>query len=41
MASFWVSLNYLFVFLFLVGTKNPKIQLCDLKSGSRIHVLQG
>ncbi|KAE8292057.1 DNA excision repair protein ERCC-8 [Larimichthys crocea] len=27
--------------LIAVGTKNPKIQLCDLKSGSRIHVLQG
>uniref|UniRef100_A0A3Q1K1A3 DNA excision repair protein ERCC-8 n=1 Tax=Anabas testudineus TaxID=64144 RepID=A0A3Q1K1A3_ANATE len=26
--------------LIAVGTKNPKIQLCDLKSGSRIHVLQ-
>uniref|UniRef100_A0A8C5DZH6 DNA excision repair protein ERCC-8 n=1 Tax=Gouania willdenowi TaxID=441366 RepID=A0A8C5DZH6_GOUWI len=24
-----------------VGTKSPKIQLCDLKSGSKIHVLQG
>ncbi|CAL8251135.1 unnamed protein product [Boreogadus saida] len=27
--------------LVAVGTKNPKLQLCDLKSGSRIHVLQG
>ncbi|KAM4616060.1 DNA excision repair protein ERCC-8 isoform 2-T2 [Polymixia lowei] len=27
--------------LIAVGTKEPKIQLCDLKSGSRIHVLQG
>uniref|UniRef100_A0A3Q1EY35 DNA excision repair protein ERCC-8 n=1 Tax=Acanthochromis polyacanthus TaxID=80966 RepID=A0A3Q1EY35_9TELE len=27
--------------LIAVGTKNPKIQLCDLKSGSRIHVLHG
>ncbi|XP_077378171.1 DNA excision repair protein ERCC-8 [Festucalex cinctus] len=27
--------------LIAVGTKNPKIQLCDLKSGSKIHVLQG
>uniref|UniRef100_A0A3Q3G6A8 DNA excision repair protein ERCC-8 n=1 Tax=Kryptolebias marmoratus TaxID=37003 RepID=A0A3Q3G6A8_KRYMA len=27
--------------LIAVGTTNPKIQLCDLKSGSRIHVLQG
>ncbi|MEQ2298412.1 DNA excision repair protein ERCC-8 [Ameca splendens] len=27
--------------LIAVGTKNPKIQLCDLKSGSRIHVLRG
>ncbi|XP_067087079.1 DNA excision repair protein ERCC-8 isoform X1 [Osmerus mordax] len=27
--------------LIAVGTKDPKIQLCDLKSGSRIHVLQG
>uniref|UniRef100_A0A667XAV1 DNA excision repair protein ERCC-8 n=1 Tax=Myripristis murdjan TaxID=586833 RepID=A0A667XAV1_9TELE len=27
--------------LIAVGTKNPKIQLCDLKSGSSIHVLQG
>lgn len=34
-------LNYLSVSAFSVGTKNPKIQLCDLKSGSRIHVLQG
>ncbi|XP_016084410.1 DNA excision repair protein ERCC-8 isoform X1 [Sinocyclocheilus grahami] len=24
-----------------VGTKDPKVQLCDLKSGSRIHILQG
>ncbi|XP_061527874.1 DNA excision repair protein ERCC-8 isoform X1 [Phycodurus eques] len=27
--------------LIAVGTNNPKIQLCDLKSGSKIHVLQG
>uniref|UniRef100_A0A3P8WL11 Excision repair cross-complementation group 8 n=1 Tax=Cynoglossus semilaevis TaxID=244447 RepID=A0A3P8WL11_CYNSE len=27
--------------LIAVGTKYPKIQLCDLKSGSRTHVLQG
>jgi len=27
--------------LIAVGTADPKIQLCDLKSGSRIHVLQG
>ncbi|XP_063051057.1 DNA excision repair protein ERCC-8 isoform X2 [Engraulis encrasicolus] len=27
--------------LIAVGTKDPKVQLCDLKSGSRIHVLQG
>uniref|UniRef100_A0A3P9BDI9 DNA excision repair protein ERCC-8 n=1 Tax=Maylandia zebra TaxID=106582 RepID=A0A3P9BDI9_9CICH len=27
--------------LIAVGTTNPKIQLCDLKSGSRIHILQG
>ncbi|TNM89722.1 hypothetical protein fugu_003956 [Takifugu bimaculatus] len=26
---------------FAVGTKNPKIQLCDLRSGSKIHILQG
>ncbi|KTF98444.1 hypothetical protein cypCar_00002104, partial [Cyprinus carpio] len=24
-----------------VGTKDPKVQLCDLKSGWRIHILQG
>uniref|UniRef100_A0A672JFU4 DNA excision repair protein ERCC-8 n=1 Tax=Salarias fasciatus TaxID=181472 RepID=A0A672JFU4_SALFA len=35
---FYVSLAQM---RFAVGTKNPKIQLCDLKSGSRIHVLQG
>uniref|UniRef100_A0A673MQL5 DNA excision repair protein ERCC-8 n=1 Tax=Sinocyclocheilus rhinocerous TaxID=307959 RepID=A0A673MQL5_9TELE len=27
--------------LVAVGTKDPKVQLCDLKSGSRIHILQG
>uniref|UniRef100_A0A3B1ITE5 DNA excision repair protein ERCC-8 n=1 Tax=Astyanax mexicanus TaxID=7994 RepID=A0A3B1ITE5_ASTMX len=27
--------------LIAVGTKDPKVQLCDLKSGSRIHILQG
>ncbi|KAG9480043.1 hypothetical protein GDO78_011844 [Eleutherodactylus coqui] len=27
--------------LIAVGTKNPKVQLCDLKSGSSIHTLQG
>ncbi|XP_034026405.1 DNA excision repair protein ERCC-8 isoform X2 [Thalassophryne amazonica] len=27
--------------LIAVGTKNPKIQLCDLKSGSCIQILQG
>ncbi|XP_056145369.1 DNA excision repair protein ERCC-8 [Lampris incognitus] len=27
--------------LIAVGTKDPKIKLCDLKSGSCIHVLQG
>ncbi|XP_061756685.1 DNA excision repair protein ERCC-8 [Nerophis ophidion] len=27
--------------LIAVGSQNPKIQLCDLKSGSKIHVLQG
>ncbi|XP_040050837.1 DNA excision repair protein ERCC-8 isoform X2 [Gasterosteus aculeatus] len=27
--------------LIAVGTKDPKIHLCDLKSGSRIQVLQG
>lgn len=27
--------------LIAVGTKNPKIQLCDLRSGSKIHILQG
>ncbi|XP_033828006.2 DNA excision repair protein ERCC-8 [Periophthalmus magnuspinnatus] len=27
--------------LIAVGSKNPKIQLCDMKSGSKIHVLQG
>ncbi|XP_077417256.1 DNA excision repair protein ERCC-8 isoform X2 [Vanacampus margaritifer] len=27
--------------LIAVGTNHPKIQLCDLKSGSKIHVLQG
>ncbi|XP_028852400.1 DNA excision repair protein ERCC-8 [Denticeps clupeoides] len=27
--------------LIAVGTKDPKVQLCDLKSGSRSHVLQG
>ncbi|XP_026870167.1 DNA excision repair protein ERCC-8 isoform X1 [Electrophorus electricus] len=27
--------------LIAVGTTDPKVQLCDLKSGSRIHVLQG
>ncbi|KAM8866741.1 DNA excision repair protein ERCC-8 [Synchiropus picturatus] len=27
--------------LIAVGTKSPKVQLCDLKSGARIHVLQG
>ncbi|XP_077571497.1 DNA excision repair protein ERCC-8-like [Stigmatopora nigra] len=27
--------------LIAVGTKNPKIQLCDLKSGSKIHILHG
>ncbi|KAG5280707.1 hypothetical protein AALO_G00063110 [Alosa alosa] len=27
--------------LIAVGTKDPKVQLCDIKSGSRIHVLQG
>lgn len=27
--------------LIAVGTKDPKIQLCDLKSGSKIHILQG
>lgn len=26
---------------FSVGTKHPKVHLCDLKSGSKIHVLQG
>uniref|UniRef100_A0AAV2MMU6 DNA excision repair protein ERCC-8 n=1 Tax=Knipowitschia caucasica TaxID=637954 RepID=A0AAV2MMU6_KNICA len=25
----------------LLGSKDPKIQLCDMKSGSKIHVLQG
>lgn len=24
-----------------VGTKSPKVQLCDLKSGSCSHILQG
>uniref|UniRef100_A0A8C1F5F1 Excision repair cross-complementation group 8 n=1 Tax=Cyprinus carpio carpio TaxID=630221 RepID=A0A8C1F5F1_CYPCA len=24
-----------------IGTKDPKVQLCDLKSGWRIHILQG
>uniref|UniRef100_Q0V9H6 DNA excision repair protein ERCC-8 n=1 Tax=Xenopus tropicalis TaxID=8364 RepID=Q0V9H6_XENTR len=27
--------------LIAVGTKNPKVQLCDLKSGSSSHILQG
>lgn len=27
--------------LIAVGTKNPKVQLCDLKSGSCSHILQG
>ncbi|XP_028661276.1 DNA excision repair protein ERCC-8 isoform X1 [Erpetoichthys calabaricus] len=27
--------------LIAVGTKDPKVQLCDLKSGSRSHILQG
>lgn len=27
--------------LIAVGTKNPKVQLCDLKSGSCTHILQG
>lgn len=27
--------------LIAVGSKNPKIQLCDMKSGAKIHVLQG
>nr|XP_057927389.1 DNA excision repair protein ERCC-8 [Doryrhamphus excisus] len=27
--------------LIAVGSQNPKIQLCDLASGSKIHVLQG
>uniref|UniRef100_A0A4W3KHK9 DNA excision repair protein ERCC-8 n=1 Tax=Callorhinchus milii TaxID=7868 RepID=A0A4W3KHK9_CALMI len=27
--------------LIAVGTKNPKVQLCDLKSGSFTHILQG
>lgn len=27
--------------IFSVGTKHPKVHLCDLKSGSKIHVLQG
>uniref|UniRef100_H3DJP7 DNA excision repair protein ERCC-8 n=2 Tax=Tetraodon nigroviridis TaxID=99883 RepID=H3DJP7_TETNG len=27
--------------LIAVGTTNPKIQLCDLRSGSKIHILQG
>ncbi|XP_053316535.1 DNA excision repair protein ERCC-8 [Spea bombifrons] len=27
--------------LIAVGTKNPKVQLCDLKSGSSTHILQG
>ncbi|KAM4053605.1 DNA excision repair protein ERCC-8 isoform 2-T2 [Anomaloglossus baeobatrachus] len=27
--------------LIAVGTKNPKVQLCDLKSGSNTHILQG
>uniref|UniRef100_A0A8C4KP30 ERCC excision repair 8, CSA ubiquitin ligase complex subunit n=1 Tax=Dromaius novaehollandiae TaxID=8790 RepID=A0A8C4KP30_DRONO len=30
-----------FVFLVTVGTKSPKVQLCDLKSGSCSHILQG
>lgn len=36
-----VALKYLFLLVFSVGTKDPKIQLCDMKSGSRIQVLQG
>uniref|UniRef100_A0A8C9T124 DNA excision repair protein ERCC-8 n=1 Tax=Scleropages formosus TaxID=113540 RepID=A0A8C9T124_SCLFO len=35
-----VPLNHLHC-LPSVGTKNPKVQLCDLKSGSCIQVLQG
>ncbi|KAL4630092.1 DNA excision repair protein ERCC-8 isoform X1 [Arapaima gigas] len=35
-----VPLNHLHC-LSSVGTKNPKVQLCDLKSGSCIQVLQG
>ncbi|NWI90935.1 ERCC8 protein, partial [Pitta sordida] len=27
--------------LIAVGTKSPKVQLCDLKSGSSSHILQG
>lgn len=27
--------------LIAVGTSNPKVQLCDLKSGSSTHILQG
>nr|XP_009925989.1 PREDICTED: DNA excision repair protein ERCC-8-like isoform X2 [Haliaeetus albicilla] len=30
-----------FVSLVTVGTKSPKVQLCDLKSGSCSHILQG
>lgn len=27
--------------VFTVGTRGPKVQLCDLKSGSCSHILQG
>ncbi|XP_034152256.1 DNA excision repair protein ERCC-8 isoform X2 [Esox lucius] len=29
------------IWFYKVGTKDQKVQLCDLKSGSRIHILQG